>query len=172
MERLLLIANQPLSETTLQDLVISKVASEGGSVHVVVTTIQLTHGPDEDRITRHTEHIKRSEVDELELARQELERLLSRLTAAGVTVAGEVGDADPMVAIRHAMSRDKYSEVLLCTVKAGASRWFHMDLPHRIMREFEIEVEWVETDSQSDGDDEHHQVHIAMPASMMKNIGW
>jgi hypothetical protein len=172
MERLLLIANQPLSETTLQDLVISKVASEGGSVHVVVTPHPVTRDSNEDRAATQTDQVHRSEVDELELARQELARLLSRLSAAGATATGVLGDADPMVAIRNAMSRDKYSEVLLCTLKAGVSRWFHMDLPHRIMREFEIEVEWVETDSQSDGDDQHHQVHIAMPASMMKNIGW
>jgi hypothetical protein len=171
MERLLLVANQPMSDTALHDLVVSKVATDGGTVHVVLTARDTQIDPEagtgrEFAPGRHERLVTDQGASERELA-----DIVDRLVAAGVGADGEIGNADPLVAIRSAMSRNRYSEVLLCTLKAGASRWFHLDLPHRIMREFQIEVEWVEANPENPHDDEHHEVHIAMPSVLMKNVG-
>jgi hypothetical protein len=164
MNRLLLVANQPLSDNTLFDLVLSKVKFEGGEtqVHVVVTSDHSSDPSHKDG---------QAEDDRASLSARELKNALSRLSEAGISADGEIGDADPMTAIRGAMSRKPYSEVLLCTLPAGASRWFHMDLPHRIMREFNIEVEWVEATPERLNDNVHHEVHIIVPPSSMKNLG-
>jgi hypothetical protein len=175
MERLLLVANQPISDTALHDLVISKVSTDGGVVHVVLTARNtqidsVEAAVHEFAIERDEPSVPDHAPSEQGSSEQELANILARLKTAGVHADGEIGDADPLVAIRAAMSQDRYGEVLLCTLKAGASRWFHMDLPHRIMREFQIEVEWVEANPDPRSE-EHHEVHIAMPSVLMKNVG-
>jgi hypothetical protein len=96
-------------------------------------------------------------------AQGRLEEALQRLGACGTEATGEVGLADPMDAIRHAMAADSYMGIILTTPHIGASRWLHRDLPHRVEREFNVTVEWIE--AHGDSPDEATTVHTDLPSS-------
>jgi hypothetical protein len=52
--------------------------------------------------------------------------------AAGGHVAGVVGDTDPFVAVRDAVTRFGIDEILISTLPERVSRWLRRDLPHRV----------------------------------------
>lgn len=56
--------------------------------------------------------------------------LLDRAT--GTHVQGVIGTTDPFEAVRYALQRDRYDEVIVSTLPAHVSRWLRHDLPHRI----------------------------------------
>jgi hypothetical protein len=51
--------------------------------------------------------------------------------AAGRTVSGEVGDADPLAAIQDLLNRERFDEIIVSTLPARVSRWLHLDLPSK-----------------------------------------
>ena len=57
-----------------------------------------------------------------------------------------------MQAIRDALTAHAYSGLVISTLPGGVSRWLHMDLPHRALREFNLPVEWIE--ARTDAPDE------------------
>lgn len=52
--------------------------------------------------------------------------------AAGGNVDGLVGDSDPFVAARDAVTNLGFDEVIISTLPARVSRWLRRDLPHRV----------------------------------------
>jgi hypothetical protein len=84
-------------------------------------------------------------------------------------VTGEVGDADPMRAIKHALAQGRYSGLIISTLPAGLSRWVHMDLPHRALREFGLLVEWFE--ARTDRADEATISRLEIPTSSKQGLG-
>ncbi|HEY3187066.1 MAG TPA: hypothetical protein VGJ70_06310, partial [Solirubrobacteraceae bacterium] len=52
--------------------------------------------------------------------------------AAGGHVEGIIGDSDPFEAVRHALERDDFDEIIISTLPARVSRWLRRDLPHRV----------------------------------------
>lgn len=54
--------------------------------------------------------------------------------AAGSHVHGIVGATDPLEAVRDALERERYDEVIVSTLPERVSRWLHLDLAHRIAR--------------------------------------
>jgi hypothetical protein len=52
--------------------------------------------------------------------------------AAGGHVDGLIGDNDPFVAVREAVTSVGIDEILISTLPARVSRWLHRDLPHRV----------------------------------------
>jgi hypothetical protein len=52
--------------------------------------------------------------------------------AAGGHVDGIIGDTDPFVAVRDAITSIGIDEVLISTLPARVSHWLHRDLPHRV----------------------------------------
>ena len=69
-----------------------------------------------------------------------LERALERLGEAGLRVDGALADPDPMLALTEAWDPREYDEIVVCTLPTGASRWLHVDLPHRIERHTGVPV--------------------------------
>lgn len=51
--------------------------------------------------------------------------------AAGTRVEAVVGSSDPLDAIREALARERFDEVIVSTLPTRVSRWLHQDLPHR-----------------------------------------
>lgn len=156
MNRYLVVANQTLGGATLTELVVLRATLESASVHVLVPATDpadehppATGAPSENALSR-------------------LNEALERLAAAGVAATGQVGAADPMEAIRGALADNRYAGIILSTLPAGISRWLHMDLPHRIVREFNLAVEWVET--ASDDTDQATVSHIAVPAEVTEYL--
>jgi hypothetical protein len=68
--------------------------------------------------------------------------------AAGGHVQGVIGDSDPFVAVRDAVTRLGVDEILISTLPARVSHWLHRDLPSRV-EQFGIPVAVV-TAQQSD----------------------
>jgi hypothetical protein len=52
--------------------------------------------------------------------------------AAGAQVEGRIGDTDPLVAVREALEREPFDEVIVSTLPARVSHWLHRDLPSRV----------------------------------------
>jgi hypothetical protein len=66
-----------------------------------------------------------------------LDEALMRLSALEVTVEGEVGDGNPMLAIDDAIrDHGPFAEIILSTLPPGASKWLGLDLPHRVSASF------------------------------------
>lgn len=59
--------------------------------------------------------------------------------AVGAHVAGVIGDADPFVAVRDAVTRLNIDEIVISTLPARVSHWLRRDLPRRV-EEFGLPV--------------------------------
>jgi hypothetical protein len=52
--------------------------------------------------------------------------------SVGSRVEGRIGDADPFVAVRDAITSIGIDELIISTLPARVSRWLRLDLPHRV----------------------------------------
>jgi hypothetical protein len=66
------------------------------------------------------------------LARERLDRALTRLRAAGATVDGEVGDEHPIYAVQEVLDREMFDAIIVSTLPHTISRWLRTDLMHRV----------------------------------------
>ena len=146
--RCLVVANETLGGVALMQTV-SRRASEGMHIHVVVPATEPSDTPAPAGSTA------------ADTARRRLREALERMRAAGIEATGTVGAADPMQVIRDALAANRYEEIVISTLPAGASRWVRMDLPHRALREFKLPIEWIEARSESP--DEATTVHLELP---------
>jgi nucleotide-binding universal stress UspA family protein len=128
----LVVANQTLGGIALTTVVKERSKWERATIHMAVPA------------TKPADEHPPAEGTASENAQRRLQEALERLKSAGVQATGEVGVADPMQAIRDAFRAHTYSGLIISTLPAGASRWLHMDLPHRVAREFNVPVEWIE----------------------------
>jgi hypothetical protein len=52
--------------------------------------------------------------------------------AAGRHVDGVIGDSDPFIAVRDAVTKIGIDEIIISTLPARVSQWLRRDLPHRV----------------------------------------
>ena len=127
MRRYLVVANQTLLGDPLLARIRECLAAGPCQFHLVVPA---SHAPGRAVWT---------EGHDRAVAAARLEEGLERFRALGADVAGEVGDARPMDAIRDVMLHaPPFDEIILSTLPPGLSRWLRQDLPHRIQRAFEL----------------------------------
>lgn len=68
-----------------------------------------------------------------EAAAERLARALPRLSkAAGMSVLGHAGDANPLAAVSDALHLRRFDEVILSTLPWRVSAWLHLDLSRKI----------------------------------------
>ncbi len=92
------------------------------------------------------------EVAGREAAAERLARALPLLSdAAGHTVTGHVGDANPLAAVADALNLHGFDEIIISTLPWRLSRWLRIDLPSKI-RAFGIPVAHV-TSARSESSD-------------------
>jgi hypothetical protein len=116
--RVLLVANRTAMTTDLCEAVRDRVARGPATFHLVVPA--HPHG-------------LHKVVDPQEGDAGDAERTLAAALpllseAAGAPVTGQVGDAEPLMAIEDAVNRDRYDEILISTLPRRASRWLRLDL--------------------------------------------
>jgi hypothetical protein len=84
-----------------------------------------------------------SRRDGFTAARSQLAAGMHRLREAGLDVDGAVGDPDPIVAVAEVWKPGSFDEVIVSTLAREASRWLEYDLPHRIARLTDCQVQHV-----------------------------
>ncbi|HEX6332169.1 MAG TPA: hypothetical protein VF129_12930 [Actinomycetota bacterium] len=131
MERLLVVANQTLGGDRLF-ATIRELAHAGPCTFRVVVPATPAQGR------------TWTEGDALAAARTRLELALARFREIDLDVDGEVGDANPMLAIGDALrDHGPFDRIVLSTLPPGASRWLKLDLPHRVEAAFGLPVRHV-----------------------------
>jgi len=75
-----------------------------------------------------------------DVASVRLTAAIERMHASGLQVNGLIGDSDPLAAVHDAWDPRKFDEVIVATLPTRSSKWFMVDLPHRIERITDVRV--------------------------------
>jgi nucleotide-binding universal stress UspA family protein len=132
---LLIVANETVEGSALVDTVRDIALSHDAEVLVVAPALntRLRHYmSDSDRARRAAE--------------ERLDGCLARLRGAGVRAIGEVGDADPMLAIEDAMASFPADEIIISTHPEARSNWLAHDIVARTCARFGLPVGHVVVD--------------------------
>jgi hypothetical protein len=82
-----------------------------------------------------------SDVDEaLARAQERLDLAITALRRRGVTARGEIGDADPLLAIDDALARFQADEIVIATLSAGRSNWIERGLVEKARARFDVPI--------------------------------
>ncbi len=151
MPRYLLVANQTLGGSELDDEVRHRIAEGAAEFHVVVP---MTPPEDESDvwvpadpaygIPARRESSAEAADEARRRSRHRLGRMLDHLHELGAEADGEVGPSDPYAAAVEAMERLQPDRVILSTLPAGVSRWLKLDLQSRLERAAEVPVTTIE----------------------------
>jgi hypothetical protein len=114
----LIVAHQTAATAPLLEAVRERAARSPASFHLVVPS--RPHGL--DKVMDPADH------GQAEATRALDEALPKLSTAAGGEVTGEVGDAEPLMAIQDALTRGGYDEIIISTLPLGISRWLRLDV--------------------------------------------
>lgn len=116
--RVLVVAHQTAATPALLDAVRERSAHGDAVFHLVVP--RRPHGM--DKFANPQEHGH-------EEAQAVLEKALPQLSeVTGGRATGEVGDAEPLMAIQDAVNRERFDEIIVSTLPLGISRWLKLDL--------------------------------------------
>jgi GABA permease len=151
MHRYMVVANQTLGGEELVQVIRDRAAAGASEFWVVVPatevhdlagrSVPMTPMPVMGGILE----VPGPPEEARKLAEDKLRTALQQLAAAGVKADGEVGDPDPMCAVRDALSRQEFDEIIVSTLPERFSRWLHQDLPQRLEHKFHLPVTHVET---------------------------
>jgi len=128
MRRCLIVANQTLRSPQLREEVLRRRDAGDHEFHVVVPATHA-HGT-----------ALWTEGQALAHAREALDDALGHFRADGIDATGEVGDADPVLAVNDVIARQGVDEIIVSTLPLGVSKWLKRDLPHRLERRFGLPV--------------------------------
>ena len=120
MRSYLIVANQTLTSESLRDAIAMRLANGPIRTHVVVPL-----SPVGGRLTW-------DEQETRAVAQSRLDEVLARLREMGAQADGEVGDRDPVMAVRDALRGREVDEVIVSTLPKGLSRWLGEDIPSRL----------------------------------------
>jgi nucleotide-binding universal stress UspA family protein len=128
MKTCLVVANQTLPGDELAAAVRERISRAKYAFYVVVPLTPVSHGVTWD------------EAESAAAANGRLAAFLGVLRHQGVEAEGEIGDRDPIQAVRDAMRRRDVDEILLSTLPSGISRWLQLDVPSRLERSVDVPV--------------------------------
>ena len=126
MKTCLVVANQTLPGETLATAIRDRIAEGDRTFYVVVPLTRVSHG------------VTWGEDESPDAARGRLDAFLVALGSQGVEADGEIGDPDPIQAVRDVLRGRAVDEVILSTLPAGASRWLQRDVPSRLASEIDL----------------------------------
>ena len=128
MRSYLIVANQTLTGQALADAMAERLADGPVSAHVVVP------------LTRVGGRLTWDEAASRGAAQERLDDALERLTTLGAEADGEIGDPDPVSAVRDAMRGREIDEIIVSTLPRGLSRWLGEDVPSRLRDSVRVPV--------------------------------
>jgi hypothetical protein len=128
MKACLVVANQTLPGTELARTVRERIATGECTFYVVVPLTPVGHGATWE------------EGESTEAARGRLAAFLGVLRAQGVEADGEIGDRDPIQAVRDVLRARPADEIILSTLPPGISRWLQLDIPSRLGRAVDVPI--------------------------------
>lgn len=134
MRSYLIVANQTLASRSLADAIADRMADGPVRTHVVVPLSRIG-----GRLTWDEEASRMA-------AQDRLDAVLARLRALGAEADGEVGDPDPVMAVRDAVRNREIDEVIMSTLPSGVSRWLGEDIPGRLRDALSVPVTVVTQD--------------------------
>jgi hypothetical protein len=131
-KRFLVVANQTLHSSELEDVIHDRLRSGPAEVVVLVPATHTADYPGASAGGPRT----RVAPDEpgLAQARWRLRKTVEGLRAQGAAVFGMLGPADPYAAVAELVERQRFDEIIMSTLPPEASRWLAMDVPTRIRR--------------------------------------
>jgi nucleotide-binding universal stress UspA family protein len=124
----LIVANQTLTSRSLTDAITARLAEGAVRTYVVVPL-----SPVGGRLTW-------DERSSREVAQTRLDEVLARLREMGAEADGEVGDRNPVMAVRDALRDREVDEVIVSTLPKGLSRWLGEDVPSRLRDSVRVPV--------------------------------
>jgi hypothetical protein len=134
--RILVLANETLAGTALRGEIANRMAGGDAEVFVVCPALNVSKikhwVSDEDGARRE--------------AQERLEAMISRLEHEGVQVRGDIGDADPVLAMEDALRLFPADEVIISTHPPGRSNWLEREVVERSRERFPIPVSHVVVD--------------------------
>ena len=139
--RILVVATEELIGEDLAKLLAEHGAKGEARVRVVAPAV--TDSP--------LKHVMGDVDDAIVVAEERLEHSLEALRAEGIDVDGEIGDADPVVAIGDAVAEFPADELLIVTHPESEAVWMESDLFERAKREFELPVTHVTLERRDGG---------------------
>ncbi len=128
MRTYLIVANQTLTSRSLTEAISTRLADGPIRTHVVVPL-----SPVGGRLTW-------DEKTSRDVAQQRLDEVLARLRSMGVDADGEIGDRDPVLAVKDALRGREVDEVIVSTLPKGLSRWLGEDVPSRLRDSVRVPV--------------------------------
>jgi nucleotide-binding universal stress UspA family protein len=134
--RILVVANETLTGAALRQEIGHRIRDQEAEVFVVCPALNVSR-------------IKHWVSDEDEARRQAQERLdsvVARLRRDGVSVKGEIGDADPLQALEDALRLFPADEVIVSTHPHGRSLWLERGVVERARERFPIPITHVVVD--------------------------
>ena len=137
MSTIVIVANQTLPSEALATEVARRIEAGARDFHVVVPATPPPGGGftwDEDAAR--------------EAAEARLAAFIAGIEAQGASAAGEIGDRDPVAAVRDAARNRNVAEIILSTLPAGGSRWLRQDVPSRLRGAVPVPVAVVEEQPQ------------------------
>ncbi len=134
-KRILVVANETVGGRTLRERI--RQSSEGYRAEVLVVSPAL-NAPLKHWVSDEDE--ARSE------AQRRLQDSLARLSQAGISARGEVGDADPLQAIEDALRTFGADEVIISTHPEGRSNWLERGVVTGARARFAVPITHVVVD--------------------------
>jgi hypothetical protein len=130
--RYLIVANQTLNSSHLLDAVATLVGDGPADLQLLVPAT-----PARDQLT-WTQGEARS------IAQRRLQAALELYRQLPVTVEGQIGDANPLLAVRDQLDAGRqFDLIVVSTWPRGLSRWVRQDLARRIHRSCGLPVRHV-----------------------------
>lgn len=148
----LVVANQTLGGERLQQELARRIADGDASFRVVVPLTEPQYYTTWSIEGMHhfepAPDLGEAREQARERSEQQMQELIRRIREQGGQAEGELGDADPMIAIEQALERYPVDEILLSTLPAGISRWLKLDLASRLERNLDVPVTVIEAEPQ------------------------
>lgn len=138
-KRILVVANETVGGRKLRDRIGQ--SSEGYRAEVLVVSPAL-NAP--------LKHWVSDEDQARNEARRRLQESLARLSEAGISARGEVGDADPLQAIEDALRTFGADEVIISTHPEGRSNWLERGVVSGARERFALPITHVVVDLEAE----------------------